>query len=64
MMKITIKMFVIPCKFNPNYPFIINLVEDIRNYHPSEKIVVVDSDSEDKSYFDELIKYDVIIDLP
>jgi hypothetical protein len=55
-------MFVIPCKFNSSYPFIINLVEDIRNYHPFEKIVIVDSDSEDKSYFDELIKYDVIIE--
>ena len=62
MMKITIKMFVIPCKFNPTHPFIINLVEDIRNFHPFEKIVVVDSDSEDKSYFDKLRKYDVIIE--
>jgi len=62
MMKITIKMFIIPCKYNPNYPFIINLVKDIRNYHTSEKIVVVDSDSEDKSYFDVLKKYDVIIE--
>jgi hypothetical protein len=62
MMKITIKMFVIPCKFNSIYPFIINLVDDIRNYHPLEKIVIVDSDSEDKSYFGELIKYDVIIE--
>lgn len=62
MMKITIKMFVIPCKFNSNHPFIVNLVEDITNGHSFKKIVVVDSDSEDKSYFDKLRKYDIIIE--
>jgi hypothetical protein len=55
-------MFVIPCKYNPSFPFVIQLVEDIRKYHPDEKIVVVDSDSEDKSYFETLVKYDVIIE--
>jgi len=55
-------MFVIPCKYNPTYPFIIQLVKDIREYHPNEKIMVVDSDSEDKSYFDEIKKYDVIVE--
>jgi hypothetical protein len=55
-------MFVIPCKYNPKFPFIINLVDGIRRYHPTEKIVVVDSNSEDKSYFNELSKYDVTIE--
>ena len=55
-------MFVIPCKYNNNYPFIIGLVKDIRFYHPKDKIVIVDSDSNDKSYFDEVKKYDVIIE--
>ena len=55
-------MFVIPCKYNPSFPFIIQLIKDIRTYHPTEKIVVVDSDSEDKSYFDILNQYDVIIE--
>lgn len=55
-------MFVISCKYNPNFPFIIQLVKDIRTYHPTEKIVVVDSDSNDKSYFEILKEYDVIIE--
>jgi len=55
-------MFVIPCKYNNNYQFIIELVKDIRFYHPNDKIVIVDSDSNDKSYFDEIKKYDVIIE--
>jgi hypothetical protein len=55
-------MFVIPCKYNPNHPFIVELVKDIRKFHPIEKIVVVDSDSDDKSYFDVLKQYDVIIE--
>jgi hypothetical protein len=55
-------MFVIPCKYNPQYPFVIQLVEDIRKYHIYEQIVVVDSDSEDKSYFKTLEKYNVIVE--
>lgn len=55
-------MFVIPCKYNPSFPFIKSLVAQIREFHQDEKIVVVDSDSDDKSYFDELKKYDVIIE--
>lgn len=54
-------MFVISCKYNPKYPFIIQLVDDIRKYHNEETIVVVDSDSEDKSYFDVISKYNNII---
>jgi hypothetical protein len=55
-------MFVIPCKFNPQFPFILQLVDDIRKFHHNEKIVIVDSNSEDKSYFDLLIKYNVQIE--
>lgn len=55
-------MFVIPCKYNKNTPFILNLVEGIRRYHPDDKIVVVDSSSEDKSYFEDIKKYNVIIE--
>ena len=55
-------MFVIPCKYNPEFPFIIQLVESIRKFHPTEKIVVVDSDSDNKSYFFEIEKYDAIIE--
>jgi hypothetical protein len=55
-------MFVIPCKYNPQFSFVIDLVKSIREFHPTEKIVVVDSDSDDKSYFCEIEKYDVIIE--
>lgn len=55
-------MFVIPCKYNPDFPFIIDLVHNIREFHPIEKIMVVDSNSIDKSYFEKLKKYDVIIE--
>lgn len=55
-------MFVIPCKYNSQFPFVIQLVESIRNFHSIEKIVVVDSDSKDKSYFDALKSYDVIVE--
>lgn len=55
-------MFVIPCKYNSNFPFVIELVESIRKFHPNEKIVVVDSDSNDKTYFSILSEYDVIVE--
>ena len=55
-------MFVIPCKYNPNFPFVTQLVKDIREFHPNDKIVVVDSDSTDKTYFKELEELGVIIE--
>jgi len=55
-------MFVISCKYNHNFPHIIELVKQIREFHPTEKIVVVDSASDDKSYFNDIEKYDVIIE--
>lgn len=44
-------MFVIPCKNNGAFNFASQLVDDIRKFH-SDPIVVVDSESENKSYFD------------
>lgn len=55
-------MFVIACKYNPKFSFVIDLIESIRKFHPTEKIVVVDSDSDDKSYFSKIEKYNVIIE--
>lgn len=55
-------MFVISCKYNPDFPFIIQLIKDIRTHHSTEKIVVVDSDSNDKTYFQILKEYNVIIE--
>lgn len=54
-------MFCIPCKYSNMSNSIINLVMSIRQYHPNEKITIVDSDSLDKSYFDIVEKYDVKI---
>ncbi len=54
-------MFVIPCKYSSKCNSILTLVQDIRKYHKTEKIVVVDSASDDKSYFLELEKYNVDI---
>ena len=55
-------MFVIACKFNSLYPNVINLVDQIIKLHPEEKIVVVDSKSDDKSYFKTLEEKGVIIE--
>ena len=55
-------MFVIPCKYNPQFSFVIDLVKSIREFHPTEKIIVVDSDSDDKSYFCEIEKYGAVVE--
>lgn len=53
-------MFVIPCKFNNDVPIIFECVEHIKKNYPHEKIVVVDSCSDDKSYFSKLDVFDII----
>lgn len=47
-------MFIIPCKYDPERPIIFECVDRIQKYHPDSKIVVVDSDSIDKTYMDKL----------
>tara|TARA_R110002020_G_scaffold83295_1_gene206433 strand:- start:70 stop:780 length:711 start_codon:yes stop_codon:yes gene_type:complete len=47
-------IFVVPCRFNPAHPTILDCVQSIRKYHPDDSIVVVDSNSPDKSYFDKI----------
>ena len=54
-------MFIIPCKFDSN-SLILECIQSIQKFYPNEKIVVVDSCSDDKSYF-EYVKpevYDII----
>jgi hypothetical protein len=53
-------MFVIACKW-VNQSRLFELIDSIKKHQPNEKIVVVDSNSEDKSYF-EKIKDDCIIE--
>ena len=55
-------MFIIPCKYNSNSPYIVDLVKQIREFHLEKKIMVVDSDSTDKSYFSLLEPYNVLIE--
>jgi hypothetical protein len=43
-------MFVIPCKYDSRSP-IIDSLKSIKEIHPKEKIVLVDSGSDDKSYY-------------
>ena len=49
-------MFIIPCKYTNHSP-IIRCVESINKFHPTEKIVVVDSFSDDLSYQNVLSNY-------
>jgi len=54
-------MFIIPTKANKQHNYAVQLVDDIRRFNQEELIVVVDSDSEDKSYHKELEKYTNVI---
>lgn len=52
-------MFIVPCKYHPLCR-IEETVKSIRELHPTTKILVVDSASDDKTYVDKLQKYDII----
>jgi glycosyltransferase involved in cell wall biosynthesis len=52
-------MFIVPCKYNP-LCLIEKTVESIRKLYPTTKILVVDSNSDDKKYAKKLKKYDII----
>lgn len=45
------RIFAIPCKYSDENPFIYRCLDSIRK-HYDDKIVVVDSNSDDKSYLD------------
>lgn len=53
-------MFIVPCKYVEGC-LIEQSIKAIRELHPLETILVVDSDSSDKSYFELLKPYNVII---
>ncbi len=50
-------MFVIPCKYDSRSP-ILDSIKSITEIHPTEKIILVDSGSEDKSYYKDIEEYD------
>lgn len=53
----SLKMFLFSCKYVPNSP-VKETVDAICKYHPGEKIVIVDSQSADKSYYNFFSDYD------
>lgn len=55
-------MFVIPCKFDRKNPIIFECVDAIKRHHPKSAICVVDSNSDDKSYYNELDKSIIVFD--
>jgi hypothetical protein len=48
-------LFVVPCRFDASRPVIYECIDAIQRHHENPRIVVVDSGSSDKSYFDFLI---------
>jgi hypothetical protein len=49
-------MFIIPCKYVKGKSQIKQCITSIQKYHPEEKIIVVDSFSDDISYTEDIIK--------
>lgn len=47
-------MFVIPTKFDPERAVVFDCVQGIREHHPDARILVVDSDSDNRSYLTQL----------
>ena len=45
-------LFVVPCRYDPERPVIYECIEGIQRWHPDARIVVIDSDSADRSYMD------------
>ena len=52
-------MFVFSCKYVPNSP-VKETVDSILKYHPNEKIVIVDSQSDDHDYYKLFSDYDTV----
>lgn len=48
-------MIIIACKYDPTRPVVQRAVASARKFLPNERVLVVDSDSDDKSYFKDVI---------
>lgn len=55
-------MFIVVCKWADNSK-VLESIEAVKKYHPNELVAVVDSDSSDKSYFNNLPKDVMILDI-
>jgi len=53
-------MFCLSCYYAPQSP-IVRCVESILKFHPNETVVIVDSNSPDKSYFDSFKDNDQVV---
>lgn len=47
-------MIIMPCKYDATRPVVQRAVQTARQFLPSERVCVVDSNSSDKSYFDDV----------
>jgi len=54
-------MFIIPCKYNKEKSQIKECIESIKIHHPEEKIIVVDSFSDDTAYIKDISKIPNVI---
>ena len=54
-------MFIVPCKYIEGKSLIRECIQSIKQHHPEELIIVVDSNSDDKSYFDYLDKIPKVV---
>lgn len=52
-------MFVFSCKYVPNSP-VKETVDSILKHHPNEKIVIIDSQSDDHDYYELFSDYDTV----
>jgi hypothetical protein len=56
-------MFIIPCKFDKNNPIIFSCIDAIKRYHPDDEICVIDSNSSDTGYKNDLDKNVIFYDV-
>ena len=56
-------MFIIPCFYEKQKSMLFDTIDSIIKFHPNEKIIVVDSNSPDKSYFSNLPSKVEVLDI-
>lgn len=47
-------LFVVPCLFSKEHPHIYSCIDSIKKFYPESDIVIIDSGSSDKSYFERI----------
>lgn len=49
-------IFVIPTKYDPARPVVFDCVRAVRTHHPDARVVIVDSASDDRSYYEPMLE--------